>query len=192
MTRWWWVRHGPTHERAFVGWRDVPADLSDHAALRRLSAHLPLQGPIVSSDLRRAQATADAIADARLRLPDEPDLREFDFGAWDGLTFDAVAARDPDLSRQFWDAPGDIAPPDGESWNRVADRVAGAVARLSLAHPGADIVAVAHIGVIMTQIARCEGQSAITALAQKIDNLSVTQIEIGPRAARLGPVNEIP
>ena len=30
--RLWWVRHGPTHEKAFCGWRDVPADLSDHAS----------------------------------------------------------------------------------------------------------------------------------------------------------------
>ena len=24
--RLWWVRHGPTHEKAFCGWRAVPAD----------------------------------------------------------------------------------------------------------------------------------------------------------------------
>ena len=36
VTRFWWVRHGPTHEKAFTGWRDVPADLSDSAALARL------------------------------------------------------------------------------------------------------------------------------------------------------------
>ena len=46
VTRFWWVRHGPTHEKAFVGWRDVPADLSDHAAIARLDAHLP-QGAVL-------------------------------------------------------------------------------------------------------------------------------------------------
>ncbi|PHR02026.1 MAG: histidine phosphatase family protein, partial [Sulfitobacter sp.] len=38
MTIWHWVRHGPTHEKAFVGWRDVPADLSDTAQIARLNA----------------------------------------------------------------------------------------------------------------------------------------------------------
>ena len=33
--RLWWVRHGPTHEKAMTGWRDVPADLSDTAAIAR-------------------------------------------------------------------------------------------------------------------------------------------------------------
>ena len=37
MTRLWWVRHGPTHAKAMVGWRDLPADLSDTAALARLA-----------------------------------------------------------------------------------------------------------------------------------------------------------
>ena len=37
MTTWHWVRHGPTHQKSFVGWRDVPADLSDHAQIERLA-----------------------------------------------------------------------------------------------------------------------------------------------------------
>ncbi len=41
MTTWWWIRHGPTHEKCFVGWRDVPADLSNTAQISRLNAHLP-------------------------------------------------------------------------------------------------------------------------------------------------------
>ncbi|MFT7136552.1 MAG: alpha-ribazole phosphatase, partial [Akkermansiaceae bacterium] len=51
MTTWHWVRHGPTHEKTLVGWRDVPADLSDHAQIARLNAHLPRDAILVSSDL---------------------------------------------------------------------------------------------------------------------------------------------
>lgn len=39
--RLWWVRHGPTHAKTFIGWTDRPADLSDTAALARLAAFLP-------------------------------------------------------------------------------------------------------------------------------------------------------
>ena len=28
MTRFWLVRHGPTHAKTMVGWTDLPADLS--------------------------------------------------------------------------------------------------------------------------------------------------------------------
>ena len=99
MTRLWWVRHGPTHAKAFAGWRDIPADLSDTAALTRLNAHLPAGAPVISSDLIRATATADVLSAQRPRLPHDPDLREFHFGEWDGLGFAEVAARWPDLSR---------------------------------------------------------------------------------------------
>lgn len=68
MTTWWWVRHGPTHAKGMVGWRDLPADLSDQAALARLSTYLPQQALVVSSDLIRSVATADAIQGARQRL----------------------------------------------------------------------------------------------------------------------------
>jgi len=30
-------------------------------------------------------------------------LREMDFGIWDGMDWRDVAARDPDLSRRFWE-----------------------------------------------------------------------------------------
>ena len=69
MTRLYLVRHGPTHLRAMVGWSDPPADLSDTAALARLSDYLPSEALVVSSDLLRAITTADAIQHQRRRLP---------------------------------------------------------------------------------------------------------------------------
>ena len=92
------------------------------------------------------------------RMP--PRLREFHFGDWDGLHFAEVADRDPDLSRRYWESPGDVAPPGGESWNQAAARVAAVVAACSAANAGRDIVAVAHFGVILTQIAAASGQTA--------------------------------
>ena len=176
--RWWWVRHGPTHEKAFVGWRDVPADLSDRAAIARLAAALPDDALVVSSDLARAAATADAIQGARERLPDAAALREFDFGAWDGLGFEAVAARDPERARAFWEHPGDIAPPGGESWNAVAARVSGFVDAVVRQADGRDVIAVAHLGVIMTQLGRALG-SAGAAMGHRIEPLSLTCLARG-------------
>ncbi|WP_226779599.1 histidine phosphatase family protein [Oceaniglobus trochenteri] len=190
-TTWYWVRHGPTHEKAMTGHRDVPADLSDTQALARLDAWLPRDALILSSDLSRARATADAIAGTRHRLPDAPALREFDFGTWDGMTFDAVAARDPELSRAYWERPGDVAPPGGESWNMAAARVAGVVDAMNAAHPGRAIIAVAHIGVILTQIARATGQTPARALGHRIDNLSVTRITYAAPGTA-GPINHLP
>jgi broad specificity phosphatase PhoE len=179
MTRFWWVRHGPTHAKTFAGWRDIPADLSDHAAIARLNAHLPVDALVISSDLVRASATAECLSAGRTRLPHDPRLREFHFGEWDGLAFDAVIAGWPDLSRQYWEEPGHVAPPGGESWIQAETRISAAVAALIAAHPGRDVIAVAHHGAILTQYALVAGISPYQALAQPIRNLSVTCLGLG-------------
>jgi alpha-ribazole phosphatase len=175
MMRFWWVRHGPTHAKTFVGWRDLPADLTDHPRIARLSAHLPVGATLVSSDLCRASATADALATGRHRLPHDPALREFNLGDWDGKHFTDVAESHPALSRAYWEDPGDHAPPGGESWNTAAARINTAVDTL-LTLPARDIIIVAHIGVILTQVQRVMGITAYQALSHTIDNLSVTQL----------------
>jgi len=191
MTHLWFVRHGPTHEKAFVGWRDVPADLSDTALITRTAAYLPKDAIVGASDLRRASDTADAIANGRVRLPNDPDLREFNFGIWDGMTFDQVAQRDPVDSRLFWEDPGVRRAPDGESWNDVAGRVSGAVDRIIAQNPAQHIVLVAHIGVIMTQIQRAASCSAYAAMGHKIDNLSVTDMQCHDGHWSIGAINHI-
>ena len=191
MSRLFMVRHGPTHAKSMVGWSDIPADLTDLAALDRLSAFLPATAPVISSDLSRAIDTANAIEKGRSRLPHDADLREIHFGDWELRRFDEVSAEYPHHIRAFWETPGDIAPPNGESWNAVCARVDGAVDRLLTAHGGQDLIVVAHFGAILTQVARAEGLSGSAAFGHKIDNLSVTVIETAGRwAAPL--INHVP
>ncbi|MEO0401950.1 MAG: histidine phosphatase family protein [Pseudomonadota bacterium] len=190
MTTWHWVRHGPTHQKTFTGWRDVPADLSDLDAVQRLSDHLPKNGLVVSSDLTRSIDTASAIQGTRTRLPHVPALREFHFGTWDGVHFSQVADRHPTLSRAYWEEPGDHMPPGGESWNAAARRVAMAVRRIEAAHPDAHIIAVAHFGVILTQVQAVLGISAYDVLAHKIEPLSVTTLH--PQTGTSEVINHCP
>jgi len=191
MTRLWWVRHAPTHARGFVGWTDLAADLSDSAAFARLRATLPGDALVISSDLARARATADALVGGAPRLPDDPDLREIHFGAWEGLTWEEIAARDPALSRAYWSEPGTHAPPGGESWNSAAARVSRAADRLAAGYRGRDIVVVAHYGAILTQYQRAAGLSPHQALAQKIDNLSLSRFDHGPYGWLAAFVNRV-
>ncbi|SFP88187.1 Broad specificity phosphatase PhoE [Tranquillimonas alkanivorans] len=170
----WWVRHGPTHAKGMVGWTDLPADLSDTPALDRLAAHLPPDAAVVSSDLARAVTTADAICGPRRRLPHDPGLREIHFGTWEMRRHDEIEAEAPEHIRAFWDAPGDVRPPDGESWNALSARVSAAADRLAV--PGGDLIVVAHFGAILSQVQRALGIPAREAFAQPIDTLSVTRL----------------
>ena len=190
MSRIFWVRHGPTHAKSMVGWSDLPADLSDTAQIGRLAAYLPADALVISSDLIRASATADAVQGARTRLPHDPDLREIHFGAWELQAFDAV--EDPAHLQAFWDNPGDIRPKGGESWHAVSARVSAAAARLVATHPGRDIIAVAHFGAILTQVQDALQISAYAAFSHRIDNLSVTVIDYAPLPVAADPINHLP
>lgn len=188
MTRLWLVRHGPTHAKAMVGWSDLPADLSDVAALARLRAYLP-EAPVVSSDLIRATATADALAPAT-RLPHDPALREINFGAWELRGFAEVEAEDPVTIRAYWENPGHVAPPGGESWNAVCRRVDDAIdGYLGAGHP--DLIIVGHFGMILTQLQRALGIGAYATLSHRIDNLSVTDLHFDGRWT-VGQINHKP
>lgn len=190
MTRLFWVRHGPTHAKSMVGWSDLPADLSDCAALDRLHRHLPAHAPVISSDLIRAKATADAILGARHRLPHDRDLREIHFGDWELQGFDTI--EDQDHLRAFWEQPGDICPPGGESWHDVSRRVDGAVSRLLAMHQGGDLIVVAHMGAILTQLQRALGISAYDTFAHRIDNLSVTELHLRDGVWHAAAINHRP
>ena len=191
MTRLWLVRHGPTHQTAMTGWRDVAADLSDTAAIARLATCLPQAATLVASDLLRARTTADAIQQGQTRLPDRPSLREFDYGEWDAMTWQDIAARWPDLSRAYWETPGDTAPPGGECWHDGATRMSADIDHLLRPAP-AELIVVAHMGVILTQLARALQVSPAQVLAQRIDPLSVSVVTVSPAGWVAGPINHCP
>lgn len=186
MSRVWLVRHGPTHAKGMVGWTDLAADLSDSAALARLNAHLP-GVPVVSSDLSRAVTTADALV-GRPRLPHDHDWRELHFGAWEMRTYAEVEAESPDQIRAFWETPGTVRAPDGESWDELSTRIAAALQRLCNLP---EVIVVAHFGAIVAAIQLAGRMTTTEAFSHKIDNLSVTCLEFTP-SPRVISVNHIP
>lgn len=192
MTRLFLIRHGPTHAKSMVGWSDLPADLSDRAALDRLSSALPKEALVVSSDLSRAVDTASAIAGERQRLDHRADLREIHFGEWELRSWKEVDAEDPDRIRAYWETPGDVRPPGGESWNEVCARVNRAIDGLIADHLGQDLIVVGHFGQILTQIQRAAGLTAQQAFSHKIDNLSLTEIHHHPKGWHLERINHLP
>jgi alpha-ribazole phosphatase len=185
----WLVRHGPTGAKGMCGWTDLAADLGDHAALDRLSQALP-KAPVVSSDLARAVATADALAGDRPRLPHEPDLREMHFGTWEMRTHGEAEAQDPDLARALWADPGDVAPPGGESWNALRARVDRGLDRLLRATP--ELIVVCHFGPILAALQRARGITALEAFGQRIEPLSLTVLAQADGIWTVGAVNHRP
>ena len=183
-TRWWWVRHAPVHvdEGRIYGQTDLPCDCSDRQLFANLAALLPRQAVWVTSHLARTHQTAQAILaagdfEASHEFQQDKDLAEQHLGDWQGLdrqTFLMGRKQEPDL---FWYAAADERAPNGESFVDLVARVGGAIERMTQAHQGGDIVAVAHGGTIRAAIAIALGLPPRGGFAFMIDNCSLTRLE---------------
>jgi len=148
------VRHGETAwnvEARLQGQLDIPLNERGQAQARRAAQSLAEDRPdvVVSSDLARAHATAQAIASFNgCPLFLEPGLRERSFGSFEGLTHGEVAQRWPEASQRWRSRDPDFAPGDGESLRVFFDRCIAATLRVVQAHAGKTIVLVAHGGVL--------------------------------------------
>ncbi|MEE8188004.1 MAG: histidine phosphatase family protein [Kiloniellales bacterium] len=183
-TRWWWIRHAPVinHGGRIYGQDDPDCDCSHTATTSALAGLLPAGAVWLTSHLSRTQLTAQAII---AHLPDgtapvpraEPELAEQHFGAWQGLTNEELEARRDGDWHRFWLAPATEAPPGGESFADVVERVSATVQRLSAEHAGRDIVAISHGGTIRAALALALGIDAERALAFAIDNYALTRLD---------------
>jgi probable phosphoglycerate mutase len=154
------LRHGQTPlsaEGRFAGRGDVPLTDTGKRQAVAAAARLGARGGIdviVSSPLRRARRTAEAVAEttgAPVLVDD--DLVEADFGKWEGLSFAEAGEQYPD-EMAAWLASADAAPPGGESFATAAHRVLGALDRLLAAHPERTLLLVSHVTPIKTLLCR--------------------------------------
>jgi alpha-ribazole phosphatase len=190
VTRWWWIRHAPVinHGGRVYGQDDPDCDCSDVDTFRRLARIIPADALWVTSHLRRTRETAQSII---AHLPNgaapapltEPALAEQNFGDWQGLTHEELAARRDGAWHRFWLAPAEESPPGGESFLQVIERVSDVVTRLSQDHAGRDIVAVSHGGVIRAALALALDLDPERSLAFATENCALTRLDHIPGAA---------
>ena len=142
------VRHAePAITGVLLGALDPPLSEAGrkHAATILNSVNLAM---VYSSPLRRAVETAQSISrGAPVEILD--DLREISYGDWDGLTWNEIEARDPDLAaRKLADWRG-VSVPGGEPWPEFAARVSRAFDRISRGPRPAAIVAHAAVNQLL-------------------------------------------
>jgi broad specificity phosphatase PhoE len=163
------VRHGETDWNAagrLQGHTDRP--LNDHGRkqAKELADRLAGEGAdaIYASDLARAKETAEIIV-MRLGLPVviDADLREKNFGNWEGLTGDER------IHVEF----------EGESVQEHRERVLRAIERISERHPGQRVIVVTHGGSLRRI------QAAVNGVADPvIDNCAVWTYQVEAEGRR--------
>jgi probable phosphoglycerate mutase len=106
---------------------------------------------LFSSDLGRAAATAQAIADACGKpVVLDARLRERGFGVGEGMTYDEVDRAYPGAFARIRNVDPDFVIPGGESRRQFHERVVRAMDSLAATHAGRTIVVVTHGGVLAT------------------------------------------
>jgi broad specificity phosphatase PhoE len=144
MTEILLARHGETDwnlENRVQGHTDRPLNdtgLEQARALADRLARETLVG-VYASDLVRARDTAAIAASAHgLDVTLDPDLREKNFGSWEGLTAVEIEERFPDAVRGRWG--------DGETSEAMAERAIAAIDRIRALHPAGPVLVVSHGG----------------------------------------------
>ena len=144
------VRHGETDwnvEGRYQGQADPPLNRRGEEQAHRVAQALQNKGVdvIYSSPLKRAWQTAQIIAEyTHAPVYAEPRLMEINQGEWEGLHVSEIAARYPDLFRQWEEDPWRVRIPGGETLQEVQQRVYEAVDDIVAKHPGQTVVLVRH------------------------------------------------
>lgn len=153
------LRHGETlsgggfrgrldDELSAAGWQQLRAAVAQGAPWQR----------IVSSPLRRCMGFAVELAEQQnLPLEVEPDLRELDFGDWEGRTAAELMIHQSDDLGRFWRDPYGFTPPGAEPLIEFETRILAAIERMTDRCTGERVLLITHAGVMRLLLARARG-----------------------------------
>lgn len=170
------VRHTEIVGREHLfGWSDAELSPAGEAALEPLARKVASLRPsrVFSSDLTRCRRLASAIARSS-GLPEiqlRPDLREENFGRWEGRPWEDLL-RGPDgvEARAFLAGFTWRTPPDGESFGSMAARVFEESDRIERECDGDGLVAVVtHSGPMRALACRAEDLALTHAMDSRFE-----------------------
>ena len=148
----WLLRHGATEwalNGRHTGSTDLPLLAEGEAEARALAPLLSRQhfAAVYTSPLQRARQTC-ALAGLGAQAVIEPDLREWDYGRYEGITTAEIRQTVPGWTVFTHPCP------DGERLEQVQQRCEGLISRLVERHPGGKVALFAH-GHILRSLAGC-------------------------------------
>lgn len=197
-TRLLLARHGEVeqrYQRVFGGRIDMGLSAQGLQQAERLAdwlGHTELAGVYVSP-MRRARLTAAPFLSRNgheARYVEA--LREVDFGAWTGLTWEQVLERHHINAFDWLHAleRGDL--PEAETGAVFRQRVGAAVDEIIARHPGKTSLVLCHGGVIRAALAHLLKLPLPKTARFEIDYASASIVEIAPHRAKVTLLNYTP
>lgn len=161
------LRHGDTKltpERRFsgVGRGDPGLSETGQDQARRAAASALLQAntftEVLSSPMTRCQETAQIVAATLgVSISVDPELREMDFGLWEGMTFDEVKDRYPEDLRRWTQSASASPTGSSETFAALLDRMGTVAERFASRYAGASVIAVTHVTPVKALVAGALG-----------------------------------
>lgn len=149
------LRHGETEgnvNKQYAGATDTP--LTELGKRQAVDAYLRFENEtfdvVYSSPLSRALDTARTFTDHEIIIDEQ--LKEMDFGIFDGLTYAEITEKYPEASKA-WSKDENFEFPNGESYESFYNRVIKRYHEIIEAHQVEKLLIVAHSGVIKSILA---------------------------------------
>jgi broad specificity phosphatase PhoE len=149
------VRHGETVGQSsirYYGATDVALSETGRQQMERVRAALAAEefDAVYTSERQRTTSAAGIVA-PYLRAQPVAGFNEINFGRWEGLTREEIAARDPQLFHQWRAALHEFTFPDGDAVPAFRARVTATLHAWLPAAPARTLL-IAHKGIIATII----------------------------------------
>ena len=191
ITRLIAVRHGETEwnkATRIQGQLDIALNATGQWQAAQAAAALADEpiAAVYASDLQRAAATAQAIAQPHgLAVRLHTDLRERHFGDMQGLTWQTIYEQHSEVAHAWRARVPDFAPAGGETLLALQARVAGVVQQLAAAHTGELIVLVAHGGILDMLYRLATGEALQTKREWDLSNAAINRLLWTPQGLQL-------
>ena len=186
------VRHGETSWNAdarIQGQIDIGLNETGRWQAKRVGQALAEEpiAAVYSSDLERAQATAQPISEAKgVPVIPHEGLRERSFGMFEGKTFDEIHQAWPEHAQNWRKRIPEWQPPEGgESLIQLRERVTRTLEQLAAKHPGEQIVVVAHGGVLDALYRVATGQEVNSPRTWELPNGAINRLLWTPQGFTL-------
>ena len=183
-TRLLLIRHAQTEwniQRRFQGHGDSPITEEGQEQLQRLKSRLVgLEFDVIySSDLGRTIETSQMLS-GKQRV-EEPRLRERGVGILEGLNLEQIMAEHAEAFLAFRSGDKDHQIEGGESLQNALNRAWTFLEEMPEKHPGAELAAVSHAGLIRLICKQILGLTLDAPNFFQIPNTSLTQLVFSPK-----------
>ena len=197
MSRLLLVRHGITEfntARRFGGYSDTEMNAAGYKQVERLRDRLANEriDAAYSSDLRRALETAKIILSGRkLDIVACPELRECNYGDAEGLTFQEINHRYPEVAKFIINFTLGLEFPNGENFEGFIERTIQFLDRLKKHERSETILVASHSGPIRVLFCELLGIDQNHWWQIQFDHASLSIVETYPRGAIINLLNDV-